>query len=235
VNNRPRQLLLVGAGGLAREAAEAIRAANAVSPTWDLLGYVDDDPAKQGSVISGVPVLGPVEIVHDHPGALVLVCPGRPDNYVARLLLVERLDLDDERYATVIHPTATLGTTCEVGPGSVLLAHVDLTTDVVVARHVVVMPQVVLTHDVRVEDFATIASGVRLGGACHVGRGAYLGSGACLREGIAVGEWALVGMGSVVTRDVPAKRLWYGVPARDISGADLPTGVAEEVLAHATR
>jgi sugar O-acyltransferase (sialic acid O-acetyltransferase NeuD family) len=225
VNNGPRKLLLVGAGGLAREAAEAVRAANSVSPTWDLLGFVDDDPAKQGSVVGGIPVLGPVETVHDHRSAFVLICPGRPDNYVARLLLVDRLGLDDERYATVIHPTATVGTTCDVGAGSVLLAHVDLTADVTVGRHVVVMPQVVLTHDVRLDDFVTIASGVRLGGACHVGRGAYLGSGASLREGIAVGEWAMVGMGSVVTRNVPAKRMWYGVPARDVSRAALPAHV----------
>lgn len=222
MNNSSRKLLLVGAGGLAREAAEAVRATNAVSATWDLLGFLDDDPAKQGLTFGGIPVLGPVEAVHDHPNALVLMCPGRPDNYVARRLLADRLDLDAERYATVIHPTATLGTTCEVGLGSVVLAHVDLTADVTIGRHVVVMPQVVLTHDVTVDDFATIASGVRLGGACHVGRGAYLGSGACLREGIAVGEWALVGMGSVVTRDVPAKRVWFGVPARDVSPAPLP-------------
>jgi sugar O-acyltransferase (sialic acid O-acetyltransferase NeuD family) len=225
MSNRPRELLLVGAGGLAREAAEAIRATNAVSPTWDLLGFVDDDPAKQGSMVCGFPVLGPVENVLDHPNALVVICPGRPDNYAARLLLVDRLGLDDERYAIVIHPTATVGTTCDVGAGSVLLAHVDLTTEVTVARHVVVMPQVVLTHDVTVDDFVTIASGVRLGGGCHVGRGAYLGSGACLREGTAVGEWSMVGMGSVVTHDVPAERVWYGVPARDISRAASPANV----------
>jgi sugar O-acyltransferase (sialic acid O-acetyltransferase NeuD family) len=227
VSSRPQKLLLVGAGGLAREAAEAVRATNNVSPAWDVLGFVDDDPAKHRSVVGGVPVLGPVETVHDHPNALVLICPGRPDNYSTRCLLADRLDLDEERYATVIHPTATVGTTCEVGPGSVLLAHVDLTSDVTIARHVIVMPQVVLTHDVTVDDFATIASGVRLGGACHVGRGAYLGSGACIREGIDVGEWALVGMGSVVTHDVPARRVWYGVPARDVSRSaslmDVPT------------
>jgi sugar O-acyltransferase (sialic acid O-acetyltransferase NeuD family) len=225
VNNRPRKLLLVGAGGLAREAAEAVRATNTVSATWDVLGFVDDDPTKHGSVVGGIPVLGPVETVHDHPDALVLICPGRPDNYLARLLLVDRLGLDDERYATVIHPAASVGSTCDVGAGSVLLAHVDLTADVSVGRHVIIMPQVVLTHDVRVDDLVTIASGARLGGACHVGRGAYLGSGACLREKIAVGEWALIGMGSVVTRDVPPKRVWYGVPARDVSRAALPADV----------
>ena len=220
--SKVRELLLVGAGGLAREAAEAVRATNAVEPTWDLLGFLDDDPAKRGAVIGGLPVLDGVEGIHDHPNAQVLLCPGRPDNYVGRCGLDKRLELDEDRYATVVHPSATVGTSCEIGRGSVVLAHVDLTADVVVGRHVVVMPQVVLTHDVRVDDFATLASGVRLGGACRVAEGAYIGSGAILREGTTVGEWALVGMGSIVTYDVPAERLWFGAPARDISSAPLP-------------
>lgn len=192
---------------------------NAVTPTWELAGFLDDDLAKHGSVIGGVPVIGNVDAVHKHPRAQVLLCPGRPDNYEVRLRLVERLELSDERYATVVHPTASIGSTCKIGAGSVLLAHVTLTADVAVGRHVVVMPQVVLTHDVQVDDFATLASGVRVGGASHVASGAYVGSGACVREGITVGAWALVGMGSVVTRDVPAGRLWYGAPARDVSAA----------------
>jgi sugar O-acyltransferase (sialic acid O-acetyltransferase NeuD family) len=216
------ELLLIGAGGLGREAAEAVRATNAVRPTWDLLGFLDDDPAKHGTVISGVPVLDWVDAAHEHANAYVLLCPGRPDNYIARSVLANRLGLDDERYATIIHPAAAIGTTCAVGAGSTVLAHADLTADVVVGRHVVVMPQAVLTHDVRIDDYATLASGARLGGACHVREGAYIGSGACVREGITVGERALVGMGAVVIEDVPAGRLWFGVPARDISTAPLP-------------
>jgi sugar O-acyltransferase (sialic acid O-acetyltransferase NeuD family) len=229
MSDQIRELLLVGAGGLAREAAEAVRAANGVQPTWDLLGFLDDDPAKHGTLIGGLPVIGPVEAVAEHPNAKVLLCPGRPDNYITRRLVAERLGLDDERYATVVHPTATVGTTCVLGTGSVLLAHVDLTADVVVGRHVVVMPQVVLTHDVRVADFVTMASGVRLGGRCRVHQGAYLGSSACLREGITVGEWAMIGMGAVVTRDVPPARMWFGVPARDVSRAPVPVLVRATV------
>jgi sugar O-acyltransferase (sialic acid O-acetyltransferase NeuD family) len=222
-----RELLLIGAGGFAREAAETVRAANAVRPTWHLLGFLDDDPARHGDLIADVPVLGPVEAVWAHPKAELLLCTGRPDNYVSRPLLADRLGLDDERYATVIHPTASVGTSCEVGAGSVLLAHADLTADVVIGRHVVVMPHVVLTHDVRIDDFATLASGVRVGGSCHIERGAYLGAGACLREGITVGESAMVGMGSVVTRNVPAERQWFGVPARDVARAPLPAANRE--------
>ena len=221
-NSAGRKLLLVGASGFAREAAEAVRAVNAVRPAWDLLGYVDDDPRRHGAVIGGLPVVGPIDLIHDRPDAAVVLCTGRPDNYVSRRLLAERLGLEDERYATIVHPGATVGSTCRVGPGSVLLAHVDLTAEVVVGRHVAVMPQVVLTHDVEVGDFATLGSGVLIGGGALVAAGAYVGAGACVREGLTVGERAMVGMAAVVTRDVPAERLWYGAPARDAGRAPLP-------------
>ena len=220
-----RELLLVGAGGLGREAAEAVRAVNSVRDTWNLLGFLDDDPAKQGTLIGGLPVLDRIDAVDRYPDAQLLLCPVRPDNYVTRRLLADRLGLDDARYATVVHPTATVGTTCTVGAGSLLLAHVDLTADAVVGRHVVIMPQVVLTHDAHVDDCATLGAGVRLGGGCHVSEGAYVGSGSCIREMITVGRWAMIGMGSVVTRDVPDERLWWGAPARDMARAPLPAVV----------
>ena len=217
-----RDLLVVGAGGFAREAVEAIRAVNELQPTWRLRGLLDDDPARHGAMVGGVPVIGPLELVHDLPEALVVLTTGRPDNYVSRPLIAARLGLPDARYATIVHPTAAIGSTCTVGVGSVLLAHVDLTADVRVGRHVALMPQVVLPHDARVDDFATLASGVRVGGACHVAEGAYIGAGACLRENITVGPRALVGMASVVTRDVPGERVWLGSPASDAGAAPLP-------------
>lgn len=227
MSRAPRELLLVGAGGFGREAAAAVSAVNAVRPTWQLLGFLDDDPTKHGGAVGGVPVVGPIEAVHEHVDAQVVLCTGRPDNYTSRQVLAERVGLDDDRYATVVHPTASLGSTCVVGPGTVLLAHVDLTADVTVGRHVVVMPQVVLTHDVRVDDFVTVASGVRVGGGCHIGSGAYIGSGACLRESLEVGARAMIGMGAVVTRDVPPERMWFGVPARDVAPAPLRASVPD--------
>ena len=63
---------------------------------------------------------------------------------------------------------------------------------------------------------------LRLSGGCQVDRGAYIGTGVCVREGLTIGELAFVGMGAVVTRDVPPERLWLGSPARDFSRAPLP-------------
>jgi acetyltransferase-like isoleucine patch superfamily enzyme len=45
-------------------------------------------------------------------------------------------------------------------------------------------------------------------------RGCYLGAGCIVLPGVTVGERAVVGAGAVVTRDVPARALVAGVPAR---------------------
>ncbi|MBV9283634.1 MAG: acetyltransferase, partial [Acidimicrobiia bacterium] len=100
--------MLIGAGGFARETAEAVRAVNAVRPTWNLLGFLDDSPGLQGASVDELPVLGPIDAAHDHPEAALVLCTGRPSNYVSRRMIAERLGLDDDRYATIIHPTVTM-------------------------------------------------------------------------------------------------------------------------------
>jgi len=209
-------LVVIGSGGFGRETVEAVRALNAAGARWRLAGYLDDDPARHGTVIDGVPVLGGTGELSTMPDASVVVCTGRPGNYVSRPRIVERLGLPPERYATIIHPSASVSSTSRVGPGSVLLAQTVLTAAVTVGSHVAIMPHVTLTHDDVIGDFATLASGVRLGGGVHVGWCAYVGAGALVREHRSIGSGALVGMGAVVTRDIPPHEVWAGVPARHI-------------------
>lgn len=209
-----RDLLIAGAGGLARETASAVAAINAVGPQWTLRGFLDDDPTLHGTTVSGVPVIGPLDAVADHPDAALVVCIANPRNPGVRGLVTRRLGLPGDRYATIVHPSASVGTGCSVGPGSVILAQTVLTADVRVGAHVAVMPQVVLTHDDEVGDFATIASGVRVSGGVVIGAAAYLGTGALIRESLRIGARSIVGMGSVLLRDVPAGEVWAGNPAR---------------------
>jgi len=208
-------LVLVTASGLARETLAALRA----DGHRLLLGFVDDDPAVTGRTVDGLPVLGPLERLADHPEAAVVVCAGRG---TVRLRIVDRLrdlGVDADRYVSVLHPTASVADGCVVGAGSILLAGVVLTAGVRLGAHVVAMPHVVLTHDDVVEDAATLCAGVLLGGGVRVGRAAYLGMGASVRENVRVGEEAVVGMGAVVLSDVPARSTVVGVPARAVDRA----------------
>ena len=50
----------------------------------------------------------------------------------------------------------------------------------------------------------------------NIGRGAWLAAGATVLQGVTVGEDAVAAAGAVVTRDVPARTVVAGVPARVI-------------------
>jgi sugar O-acyltransferase (sialic acid O-acetyltransferase NeuD family) len=232
----PEPIVLVGAGGFGRETAEAVHAVNEAhrdrhgSDRWDLRGFLDDDPARWGTDVSGTPVTGPLTALADDPDARAVVCAGNPRDRTAKARIVDRLaglGVDDGRYATVVHPGASLARSCLLGPGTVVLAGVVATADVTVGAHVGLMPQVVVTHDDRLADFVIAGSGARLAGGVTVGTGAYLGAGCLIREYLHIGRWALIGMGAALTHDVPDGEVWAGVPARFLRHSELP----QEVLA----
>ena len=219
-------LVIVGAGGFSRETAEAVRCLNRVDPTWNLVCFADDDRRLWGSSVDGTQVRGPVaDVVQHHPDAQVVVCTGRPDNYFSRPGLVARLGLPQQRYATIVHPTASVAVATTIGLGSVVLAGVVVTAAASIGSHVAVMPGCIITHDDVIGDYATLASGVRLGGSVQIGTGAYIGAGALVREELTVGDWAMIGMGSLLTRSVPAEEQWFGSPARFQRLVEIPAAL----------
>src|SRR5206468_1064016 len=117
-------------------------AINAVYPTWNLLGFLDDAPLLHGRRADGLPVIGGTDLVQSLPNTRVVVCVGNPRNYTARARIVDRLGLAPERYATIVHPSASVSADSVIGPGSVILAQSVLTASVEVGAHVAVMPQV---------------------------------------------------------------------------------------------
>ncbi len=207
-------LVIVGAGGFAQETVELVRAINAVNPTYDLLGYLDDDPELAGVELVGLAVIGPIGHLDSLPDAQAVVCLGSPTNISLRHRVVERLNLSDDRFATLVHPTVSVPGSVRLGPGTVVHAQTVFTADVAVGRHVEIMPLVTMTHGNRVDDYATFGAGAKLAGNVRVGSCAYVGSGALVREDLEIGSGSLVGMGSVVTCSVPPGEVWAGNPAR---------------------
>jgi len=85
-----------------------------------------------------------------------------------------------------------------------------------IGNDVYLMNQVYVAHDCILDDGATLASSVLLAGNVHVHAGANIGLGTVVHQGLEVGPLAMVGMGSVVTKPVPAFSKAFGVPLRAV-------------------
>lgn len=207
-------VLIFGAGGMARELAAWIETAAWDATTFRLAGFVDDpDP---GRLIRGRPVRHLSEVGAERPAFVVaLGDPGLRERVVGQ---AESAGL--RAAPPIVHPSVaidregiTLGEGTVVCPGSIL------TTDIEIGRHVQINVLCSITHDGRLEDYATLAPGVHLSGRTIVRRSAFLGTGAVTVDGtpdrpLVIGERAVVGAGAVVTSDVPAGVTAVGVPAR---------------------
>ena len=213
-----RKLIILGAGGTSREIAGAVRDLNQRQSQWDLLGYLDDDAARHGTQVDGLPVLGPIDVAHCAEAHVIIGVAragvARSQDRGIRGRIVDRLALPAERYATVVHPSASVSPYSKIGAGTAILHNVVITQGTAVGHHVLILQNATLAHDQVVEDFVTIAPAATICGGVRLKQGCYIGAGSTILDGITVNDGALVGIGSVVMQDVPAGATVAGNPAR---------------------
>lgn len=70
-------------------------------------------------------------------------------------------------------------------------------------------------HNVVIGKHCLIITHSAIGGSSHIGDYSQVSLGACIRDGIEIGRHAVIGMGSVVTKNVDEGQVVFGVPARE--------------------
>jgi sugar O-acyltransferase (sialic acid O-acetyltransferase NeuD family) len=209
-------LVVIGAGGFGREVLDVIEAVNAtaIEPTFEVLGVLDDG-APDETLLSPYRVrhLGPVSILADlAPEVGYVIGVGAPD---ARETL-DRVGLDLKRHSPVlVHPSAAIGRhAVELGPGTIVCAHVSITNHIRLGRHVHVNLNSTIGHDAVLDDYVTLSPLVAISGNVHAQSKAFFGTGAKVNPGLTIGSGAVVGTGAAVIKNVEAGQTVVGVPAK---------------------
>jgi sugar O-acyltransferase (sialic acid O-acetyltransferase NeuD family) len=214
----PRDIIILGTGGNCIDILDTLDDCNldAAANLYRCVGFLDDDQASWGKEVHGVPVLGPLDAAEGFPSASFVNGIGSPANFWHKQRIIAKTKLPLERFATIVHPTASVSRLARLAPGTVVFQNATITSNVEVKQHVIVLPNSIISHDSTVYEFTCIAGGVCISGGVTVGRSCYLGSNCSVINGAEIGDFCLIGMGSVVVRDVPPNSVVVGSPGRVI-------------------
>jgi sugar O-acyltransferase (sialic acid O-acetyltransferase NeuD family) len=219
-----QKVVILGTGGNCVDILDAIIQANARSakPRYECVGFLDDDATKHGQVIHGVSVLGALTLAATLRDVWFVNGIGSPLNFWRKADIIARAGVAEDRFVSIVHPSAQVSAFARIGAGTVLLQNTVVASDALVGKHVMMLPCSIVSHDCRIGDYTTIAGGVCLSANVVTGRACYLGAGALVKGDVTIGDGALCGMGSNVLNDVPANSMVVGNPARrlrDVQGS----------------
>lgn len=151
--------------------------------------------------------------------------PKKKKNFVHRLADVQTKNIGPGTRIwqfCVVLPGAVIGSDCNIN------AKCFVENEVRIGNRVTVKCDVSLWDRITLEDDVFIGPGVAFSNdnfprskrydrellPTLIKRGASVGTGSVLKGGITIGEYALVGVGSIITKDIPAHALYFGTPAK---------------------
>jgi UDP-perosamine 4-acetyltransferase len=208
-----RPVIVLGAGGHAKVLIDALQACST-----PIRGILDNDPAKQGGVILGIPVLGTdAKLKEWAPNEVVLVNGlGSTESLLPRAALHERLRAQGHAFLSVIHPSAVVSPHARLGEGVQIMAGAVVQAGTRLGDGCIVNTGALVDHDCALGGYVHVAPGAVLSGGVTVGSNTHIGTGAAVIQGIRVGSRCLVAAGAVVVHDVPDGSRVAGIPARKI-------------------
>lgn len=206
-------MLIVGAGGLAKEVLEIF---HQLKTTEGLFFYDDKNEDRSGLLFERFTILKNMEAVKELflNDNRFIVAVGKP---TSRKILQENFILAGGEPVTAISPFAIVGhygTT--INEGSIVMAGTVITNNVKIGKACLINPNCVISHDTIIEDYCELSPGVKVTGACTIGQASSIGTGAIILPKLHVGNNVTVGAGAVVTKDVSDGQTVVGIPAKPL-------------------
>lgn len=206
MENKLKDIIIIGAGDLGKDVAWLIERINDKHPTYNILGFTDVSEEKS---FQGYPVLGNDNVINDYENIYVICALADSKK---RLMIMNNLP-DNVKAATLIDPLALVHKTSVIEQGSMVFANSIVGINAHIGKNCVVLYNAAVNHDAVLQDGVTIYPNATISGKCQIGKCCQIGTGASLIQGIKVCDDATIGVGAAVFTNVNKSGTTYGNPA----------------------
>ncbi len=198
-------IVVYGGGGHGKSVIDLIRALG----QYQVVGVIDDG-LEQGTDVMGVPVIGGGDqlprLAKDGVRLAVNAVGGIGD-ITSRIQVFQRLLQAGFGFPTLIHPTAFVEPTVQLGQGVQVFPHAYIGSDAEVGFGTIINTAAIVSHDCRLGAYVNVAPGALLAGAVTLGEGVLIGMGVTLNLNVTVGSKARIGNSAVIKEDVPSGKM----------------------------
>ena len=204
-----KDLIIIGGGGFAKEVIWLANDCNR-----KVKGVLDDSVQTHNTQVQGATVLGDVSSWINYKDCEFIIAIGSPRT--RRKVLDKMLTFGEPDFATLIHPSVRLSNTVSIGEGSIICAGSILTADISLGKHNILNLNVTVGHECEFADYVTIAPMVAVSGNVKLHYLVEVGTGAVIRQGLDLAEGSMLGMGGILTKNIPERMIYAGNPAKKL-------------------
>ncbi len=210
-----KKVLIFGGVGGATAVGAAIADANKRGYSeYIMSGYIND--SHVGEEFEGFPVLAGRDAIPRliEEGYYFINTVYKIDGQVERKRLFESLNIPTEQLPVFVHPMAYVAPNVKLSPGCVIMPGASISSNTEIGKCCRVMSGAFIGHDNKIEDHCFFAANACIGSDSVIRQWSYFGFNCTTRGKLKFGQFSVIGIGSVVTKDVDDYSMVYGNPAR---------------------
>lgn len=207
-----KDIAIFGAGGFGRELACLINLQNKEKPTWNLIGFFDDNPSLKGTHNEYGEVLGGKDVLNtwDNPlCVLIAVGSGITVKKIVEGIHNEKIEFPNFFY----NPSFSDENNVKFGRGNIIIG-THFSCAVCMGDFNMTNGSVVFGHDDEIGNYNTFMPGVRVSGEVKVGDECFFGVGGIILQQLIIGNRVKLGAGSVMMTKPKAGCTYIGNPAK---------------------
>lgn len=207
-----KDIAIYGAGGYGHEVACLIAAINKEKPTWNLIGFFDDDRAIGEKLYYG-PILGGIDTLNSWSNELAIVIAIGTPSVLSKI--VNKISNKWIYFPNLIAPDVVHHdrNTVKIGQGNIVFFHSIISCFVELGDFNLLNIDVTLGHNACLGSYNVLNPSVRISGNVTIGNSNFFGLSSAVLQGISIGDNTQVGAGSCVFRKTKDNSLYMGNPA----------------------